>query len=170
MEDKPQRKEKDMKEKNLIWLAALLLLLSSGCATTKGGEEVSGVPVYTITGSGGKTTGPLRITRIELNFQNDRGEIAVPINGEILPYAVIRFDGNGLFRAAWMVDGRPLEEVAINVTFGDTITLRTSPGTVFPAFEPGQHTVTLKINEPAPPFDIPVIRYFVTGERKDISR
>lgn len=121
-------------------------------------------PSYSISGSGGNTGGPLRIKRIELNFQNDRGEITVPLNSRLKAYAVIRFDGNGLFRASWVVDGRVLEEVAITVTYGNTLTIWTSSSTIIPTFEPGPHTLTLRIKEPKPHFKIPVIRYFVTGK------
>lgn len=120
---------------------------------------------YKITGSGGATTGPLRINRVELNFQNDRGEITVPMNSKLRAYAVIRFDGNGLFRASWVVDGRAIEEVSIVITYGNTLTLWTAPGTVLPTFEPGPHTLTLQIKQPRPVFRVPVIRYFVTGQR-----
>ncbi len=148
--------------------ALLFILLFAGCSAmdVKGNTESTSLPQprYTITGSGGKTTGPLKITRIELNFSNGRGEITVPMNSRMRPYAIIRFDGNGLFRAVWEVDGRKLEDVAINITFGDTLTLRTRPDTILPTFEPGPHRLTLNVTEPAAGFDIPVITYFVTGE------
>ena len=165
---KPKWTGKGNTKKGVLYtvLMGVVLFFLNGCTgIDKRGDSPPSQPLYTIMGSGGKTTGPLRLTRIELNFQNDRGEITVPINGKVLPYAIIRFDGNGLFRATWIVDDRPLEEVSINITFGNTIILRTSPGTVFPTFEPGQHTLTLRITQPVPPFDVPVIRYFVTGER-----
>jgi hypothetical protein len=156
---------------SIIIEPVLFLLLSSlicACAAVEPGEGTGATmppPLhYSFSGSGGKTTGPLNITRVELNFQNDRGEITVPLKSRISAYAVIRFDGNGLFRASWEADGRVLEEVAIHVVFGKTLTLTTRPATILPTFEPGPHYVALRIKEPVPGFDIPVIRYFVTGE------
>ena len=107
------------------------------------------------------------MTRIEINFSNERGDITVPMNSTLSPYAVIRFDGNGLFRATWVVDGRVLEEVATTVTFGNTMTIRMGTGTMLPTFEPGAHSLTLRVVEPTPAFAIPVVRYFVTGEPDD---
>ncbi len=154
--------------KRLIFLiiVALAIFSLTGCATTNEGKTDILQPEinYQITGSGGATTGPLKIKRIEIGFQNQRGEITVPMNSKLKAYAVIKFDGNGLFRATWMVDGRVLEEIAITVSYGDTLTIWTSSSTIIPTFEPGPHTLTLKIKEPKPSFKVPVIRYFVTGE------
>lgn len=163
------RNNMSLKLKAKLLLIIWLMLFFCGCFTmeTRQGVKIlkQPEPHYTFTDSGGKTTGPLKITRIELCFQNDRGEMAVPINSKLRAYAVIRFDGNGLFRAAWEVDGRILEEMAFNVIFGKTLTLWTGPGVVLPTFEPGPHRLTLIVEEPAPPFEIPTIQYFVTGEK-----
>lgn len=152
---------------NSRFFVLLFIILLCGCSDmgSRGTVSTEQSPMnYTFSGSGGKTTGPLKITRIELNFSNNRGEITVPINSRLRPYAVIRFDGNGLFRAAWEVDGRKLEEVAIPVTFGNTLTLYIREGTVLPTFEPGPHRLTLKVYEPLTNFEIPFITYFVTGD------
>ncbi len=149
---------------------ALLFIILCGCSAIEIKDTESTIPSmlnYTFNSSGGKTTGSLKITRIELNFSNNRGEITVPLNSKLYPYAIIRFDGNGLFRATWEVDGRILEEVAISITFGRTLTLHIRENTVLPTFEPGPHRITLKVHEPSTGFKIPVIAYFVTGDRLD---
>ena len=150
-------------------LVAGIVLLIGGCSTTidtdsTGTAATPGVP-YRITGAGGKTSGPLQITRIELMFANQQAEVTVPQYARLHARAVIRTDGNGTLRATWLVDGRPLEAVALSLSFGSTVTLQTSADTRLPTFEPGPHTVTLQVQEPAPPFPVPVIRYFVTGRK-----
>ncbi len=151
-----------------IWNALVCTFFILGCAAMTEQEgaqtEQAFQPHYEFSGSGGKATGPLKMTRIELNFSNNLGDITIPMNSRLDAYAIIRFDGNGLFRASWLVDGRILEHVAINVTSGNTLTLRTAAGTIIPTFEPGPHSLTLKVEEPVPGFKIPVITYFVTGE------
>ncbi len=155
-----------MKQKGSVWVGVLAIIFHMGCATLGDGKTaVTHQPQFMFTEGGGKTTGPLKMTRIELNFSNHRGDITVPMHSKILPYAIIRFDGNGSFQAVWEVDGRALETIAVNVAFGKTLTLHTGPGTTFPTFEPGPHSLTLKVKQPIPKFKIPVIQYFVTGEK-----
>ncbi len=154
----------------IIMSFVLLFVFFCGCSAIEVKGTESTIPSmlnYTFNSSGGKTTGSLKIRRIELNFSNNRGEITVPLNSGLYPYAIIRFDGNGLFRATWEIDGRILEEVAINITFGRTLTLHIRKNTVLPTFEPGLHRITLKVHEPSTGFKIPVITYFVTGDGLD---
>jgi hypothetical protein len=155
-------------QRKVVWVL-LVVFFFFGCSSVRLNEErktpVTFHPQYTITGSGGETTGPLKITRIELNFSNDRGDMTIARNSELCAYAIIRFNGNGLFRASWEVDGIPLEAVEIHITFGNTITLRTGDSTIIPTFEPGPHNLTLRVKEPIPDFEIPIIKYFVTGEK-----
>lgn len=142
-------------------------LLMSGCAIddqTNVEPLAQSWPQISVTGSGGATMGPLRIERVELNFFNDRGQATVARGSVLHAYAVIRFDGNGLFRARWEVDKRILEEVVTNVTHGDTLTVRMQRGISLPTFEPGPHRVRLNIEEPTPDFELPVIQYFVTAD------
>ena len=151
-----------------LWAAGIVLLIG-GCGSTvdtasTGSAAAPGAP-YRITGAGGKTSGPLQITRIELTFANQQAEATVPQDARLHARAVIRTDGNGPLRATWLVDGRPLETVALNLSLGSTVTLQTGAGTRLPTFEPGPHSVTLRVQEPAPPFPVPVIRYFVTGRK-----
>ena len=117
--------------------------------------------------SGGMTTGPLALRRIELQFSNQRGEITIPQHSQLTGQAIIQFNGNGLFRAYWVVDGRVIEPVSLMVTFGDTLTIDTAPATVLPTLEPGQHELTLRIEQPIPPFTVPVIRYWVTTSKDE---
>ena len=114
--------------------------------------------------SGGTNTGPLELRRMELTFSNDRGEITVPFDSRLRATAIIRFDGSGLFRATWVLDGREIETVVINIVFGDTLKLSMKKGMHLPTFDPGPHQLTLKIQDPATALTLPVITYFVTLE------
>jgi hypothetical protein len=158
----------NLKLRSHMFIIIWMMIFFCGCYSMEARNGIETIkppkPHYTFSDSGDKATGPLKITRIELCFQNDRGEMTVSVNSRLRAYAVIHFDGNGLFRAAWMVDGRILEEIAFNITFGKTLTLWTSPGVILPTFEPGPHSLTLFVKEPVPPFEIPAIQYFVTGE------
>ncbi len=140
-------------------LVALLLLAGVGCGhlSAPTGEAVP--PTHTL--SGGQTTGPLGISRIEITFPNRRGDITVPIRTELTAQATIRFHGNGLFRAVWRVDGRDLERVNLTITHGDTLHLPMAR-TALPTFEPGRHRVSLSILAPANAPPGPEVWYLVT--------
>lgn len=143
--------------KGFLAIGLSALLFSCANANTAAVKE----PAYRI--SGGYTAGPLKVNRAEVAFPNKRGDITVPYGADVKAEATVKFSGNGLFRAAWLVDGRAVENVAVTITYGDTLHLDMSETTVLPAFEPGPHTVTLRVDEPAGVKAIEA-RYFVTGE------
>ncbi len=140
--------------------AALLLVL--GCAA---GFSPAPHPTHEVLGSAGRTAGPLELSRVELSFAGGLGEATVSQGEQLAATALLRFDGNGQFRATWVVDGRVLGAVSFPVTFGSTVRLRTGAAVVLPTFEPGPHRVTLRVIEPALAFAVPSISYFVTGEK-----
>ena len=153
-----------------IFVTHILLLVSlsftlEGCEGLKARYaplRAPSAPLFHL--SGGSTTGPLQIRRMELVFSNNRGEMTVQRNERGLSArAIIQFSGNGPFEGMWEVDGRNVELVNLEVTFGNTLNLEMSPATVLPTFEPGLHQVTIKIQRPVPAFPIPTISYMVTA-------
>ena len=105
------------------------------------------------------------LTRIELTFQNGRGDITVPLRyPDLRAYAILRFSGSGILEATWKVDGRILSTIAEPTVFGETLILATPKTPPLPTFEPGLHRVTLDVAAPKPAFTIPEITYFVTAE------
>lgn len=152
--------------KLLCSITTSLLLIVCGCAATNQGTESgpANIPHYSFTGSGGKSTGPLAIKSIELTFQNRQGDITLAANSQPQPQALISFNGNGLFQAQWQVDGRTLEQVSLNVVFGKTLKLHPLATTQLPTFEPGPHTVILKILSPKTTLTSPAITYFIQNQ------
>jgi hypothetical protein len=107
----------------------------------------------------------LALTRVELLFQNGRGDITIPLRyPDLRAYAILRFDGSGILQATWKVDGRILSTVAEPTVFGEMLILATPRTPPLPTFEPGLHRVALEITAPKPAFKIPEITYFVTAE------
>ncbi len=143
-------------------LAVVGLLLLAGCAAGQPGAPAPARPgpAVRVTG-GGATTGPLVIDRVEITFQNGFGSITLDRGARLTARAVVRFSGNGVFRATWLVDGRPLEQVQHIVTYGNTLTVEAGRAIPLPTFEPGGHTLTLKVEQPAGAIPAPVVRYFV---------
>ncbi len=107
---------------------------------------------------------PFSLQRVELRWEDGRGETTVPKDfAGLAGYADILFNGNGQLIARWEVDGRTLAIVHEFLTFGSRVTIRTPSVPPLPTFEPGLHRLTLRVVQPATNFEIPVIRYFVTG-------
>lgn len=143
-------------------ITSLLVFLSSGCTGTfQPPATNTTLPPYTFSASSGDTTGPLTVRSIELKFQNGLGDITLTSETSPQPEAIIKFDGNGLFQAYWQVDGRDIEPIGINVTFGKTLKLRFSNIAQIPTFQPGPHHISLRITNPQTNLTSPVITYFV---------
>jgi hypothetical protein len=105
---------------------------------------------------------PFSLRRVELRWDNGRGDITVPKDfADLLAYADILFNGNGQLIVAWEVDGRTLSVQHEYLTFGGRTTLRTPKVPPVPTFEPGLHRLTLRVMQPPVSFQIPVITYFV---------
>jgi hypothetical protein len=116
------------------------------------------------------------ITRIALTFDNGAPVRIVGTKETLHAQAEIRFTGTGLLQATWEVAGptstagepffRPLATVRQYLAGGDRQTLS---GPNLPVETSGLFLVRLRIADPAPDFEQPVIRYFVTsgkpGER-----
>jgi len=144
--------------KNIIILVTACLLLSAWEASAVQPVEIN----IDVKGIGASTGGPLTISRVELVFDNNRGDITVPLNGEVRAKAFINYTGNGVLNALWVVDGRVIQQVNKSLTYGNSIIIETNDVPPLPAFEPGPHTLTLQITNPAESFSIPAIEYYVT--------
>ena len=110
----------------------------------------------------------LRITRLQLYFENGRAEITVKKNQpDLKAYADIRYTGSGLLTAYWEVDGRLIENVNQHLVYGQgrTVTIVSPDIPPLPTFEPGTHTVRFIITDPAQSLPVPVAIYFVTAEQ-----
>lgn len=137
----------------------VLMTMSAGCS---GFTPV--VPGSSPPSSGrGEASGLLMVRTVDLSFENGRAEATVGRNGMLRAKAAVQFDGNGQFRGAWLVDGHVIGLLNMVVSYGRTIYLETGSAAILPAFEPGAHDVSLRIDEPATTLPMPVIRYWVTA-------
>lgn len=110
-------------------------------------------------------TADLRITRMQLSFENERAEITVKRNQPGLKARVdIRFDGSGLLRGYWEVDGRVLSNVTQNLVYGNAIRLTTPEIPFLPTFVDGTHRVRFVITQPVQEIEFPQAIYYVTAD------
>lgn len=110
------------------------------------------------------------ISRLALQFDDGSPLRVVPSNDRLQVQANIRFVGSGFFKATWELAGPgsmkdapdyvPLRAVRHYLTGSEPIAL-TSPD--LPTDAAGQYRIRLRISDPQPEFDPPVIRYLVAA-------
>ena len=113
-----------------------------------------------------EAVGPLRIMRIELHFENRRGETTVARNHRGLKaIADIRYGGTGVLTGFWEIDGRRILDVNRQLTFGTHVTLSTPDIPDLPTFDTGTHVVRLVLTNPPPTGPLPQLLYYVTAAK-----
>ena len=120
-----------------------------------------------------------QIFYLQLRFGDGKSYKVVPRDFQgLVVYADIKYEGTGIFRARWLVDGAPFRITTRAMPFAKDLTLDSSgalPGQApilpgLPANLPGTHDVSLDILEPAVDFVIPVIRYFVSADTAEAAQ
>jgi hypothetical protein len=99
----------------------------------------------------------------------DSGErITVPRNTKGLrAAAIITYNGQGMLRGRWTVDGQVLGFVTKQLLPGMREIIIASPAVpAFPTYATGLHHVRFEILDPTPVFDLPGLQYFVTAEER----
>ncbi|HHH35494.1 MAG TPA: hypothetical protein ENK48_01530 [Gammaproteobacteria bacterium] len=141
-----------------ILACVLAGLLAGACGVGPGRTPF---PEPSFRPGGGATTGPLRVERIEVAFADGRPDATVPRGAPLSAQAEIRFSGNGVFRARWLLDGGVIAQETLQVTYGPILTLPLRAPLA--TFEPGRHRLVLEIIEPSTPLSPVEVFYFVTA-------
>ena len=114
--------------------------------------------------------GELRVTRIRIYFQNGRPKITVKRNQRDLRVnADVRYEGTGLLKGYFEVDGRIIHRVQRHVVYGrstgfNSVTFRTPMANVLPTFATGSHVVRFVVEVPDEGIAFPHAVYFVTAQ------
>lgn len=116
-----------------------------------------------------EATGPraaFSISYLQLRFEDGKAYRVVPKDlPSLKAFADIKFEGTGLLRVQWLVDGAPFGAFitrALSFAADTTVDSGDVPG--LPTIQPGIHEVSLRIMSPEANFTIPVIRYFVSAD------
>ncbi len=120
------------------------------------------------------TAGPFSLVRMELLFLspevpgNAAGRVTVPLNCRNLRAAAdLTYNGGGMLRAQWKVDGQVVGYVTRYIPRGGRQVRIESPVVPgLPTYDPGQHRVELEMIDPVAPFAEPVIFYFISPQGK----
>ena len=121
----------------------------------------------------GEAAGTPAIKRLSLYFANGRAETTVmKYTNNLKAYADIRYNGSGLLKGYWEVDGRLLSYVSQPLPAGQQITLTTPDIPALPTFETGTHTLRFVVTNPrtGEGIPLPVLVYFVTTDEAAIKQ
>lgn len=109
------------------------------------------------------------VSRVALSFDAGGPVRVIERKQALRANADVNFNGNGMLQAQWEVASppstsgeptfRPIATVRQYLVGSDTQTI---PSPALPTDNAGLYLVRLRVTEPSPTFDIPVIRYFVT--------
>jgi hypothetical protein len=140
----------------------------SGYAT---GYETTSEVILTLVPA---SAGTFSLVRMELAFNqpletagtrpSSGGRITVPrFTKGLRAAATLTYNGGGVLRGQWKVDGQILSMVTRQINPGPRETIIASPLTpAFPTYGTGLHKVEFEILDPVPGFDVPMIYYYVT--------
>jgi hypothetical protein len=144
---------------------------SSFTVTASATNSVSGATetnarLFTISSFVSAVTGPLRIKRLQVRFDNNRPEITVA-KDQPPPrvYADLSYIGSGILRGYWSVDGAIHSRIEQNLISGQELVLSMPPVPPLPTYQSGGHRVTLVITEP-PLAAVPEAIYYVTEKER----
>ncbi len=133
-------------------------------------DNTSRTAQVTFSITGGSLAGILTVQRVAMEFDDGRISAVIPPQSEMRARALIRYNGSGLLEYSWEVAappstlGQPIFVALINrkqfLLVGQEIVLQ-SPW--LPTAAKGQYLLRLRINRPAPAFELPLLRYAVNG-------
>jgi len=118
---------------------------------------------------GQAATGPgaaFQVAFLQLRFENGKSYSVVPKNFPGLKaFADIKYEGTGMLRVQWLVDGSPFGTfITRTLAFAADTVVDSGALPGMPTIMPGMHEVSLRIFDPAVDFTVPVIRYFVSAD------
>jgi len=108
---------------------------------------------------------------VQLRFDDGKSYKIVPKDFRPLTvYADIKYEGTGILRAQWMVDGVSFGVISRSLAYAKQTTVDSSEILSLPTITPGIHEVSLKVVEPQTEYLVPTIRYFVALEKVGIEK
>ncbi len=108
---------------------------------------------------------------IQLRFDDGKSyKIVRKDFSPLAAFADIKFEGTGVLRAQWVLDGNPMGIITKTLRYAGQATIDSSEIISLPTITPGIHEVSLRIIEPQTEYQVPAIRYFVAQARPEIDR
>ncbi len=107
----------------------------------------------------------------EITLDNGKYYKVVPKNSRnIRAHLRMKLRGTGIVSGYWIVDGQPYQFFNETVFQGQIKTILTPEVPGLPVFDPGMHTITMKLTRPAGKMAVfPTLRYYVLPYENEIA-
>ncbi len=83
-----------------------------------------------------------------MRFDDGKPYKVVSRNEKLTAYADIKYEGTGILRAQWEVDGMPLKPVTAGLPFADSTIINSGEIPGLPTTIPSIHEVNLRVFQP----------------------
>ena len=121
-------------------------------------DETVDIPVTITT----QAAGDFALNRIDLYFDGNTPHASVAMHDRLNAFARVSFNGSGLLRGYWQVDGHAYAPISVSLAGRESIVLKFSEQQFLPTFNPGTHRVEFVVTSPTPAFETPYALYLVS--------
>ena len=137
-------------------------------------DATTATSVLLIDLAGASSAGQIQIDRVQMQFSNGKRVTSLSAESELQAEALLRYRGSGMIEYSWEIASPPSTQGQIFYTpmvsrkqfvlAGSEIKLQ-SP--ILPSSRNGLYFVRLKLNNPNPNFELPILRYTVVPQTSE---
>ncbi len=137
-------------------------------------DATTATSVLLIDLAGASSAGQIQIDRVQMQFSNGKRVTSLSAENELQAEALLRYRGSGMIEYSWEIASPPSTQGQIFYTpmvsrkqfvlAGSEIKLQ-SP--ILPSSRNGLYFVRLKLNNPNPNFELPILRYTVVPQTSE---
>jgi hypothetical protein len=137
-------------------------------------DTTTATSVLLIDLAGASSAGQIQIDRVQMQFSNGKRVTSLSAESELQAEALLRYRGSGMIEYSWEIASPPSTQGQIFYTpmvsrkqfvlAGSEIKLQ-SP--ILPSSRNGLYLVRLKLNNPNPNFEMPILRYTVVPQTSE---
>lgn len=137
-------------------------------------DTTTATSVLLIDLAGASSAGQIQIDRVQMQFSNGKRVTSLSAESELQAEALLRYRGSGMIEYSWEIASPPSTQGQIFYTpmvsrkqfvlAGSEIKLQ-SP--ILPSSRNGLYFVRLKLNNPNPNFEMPILRYTVVPQTSE---
>jgi hypothetical protein len=137
-------------------------------------DATTATSVLLIDLAGASSAGQIQIDRVQMQFSNGKRVTSLSAESELQAEALLRYRGSGMIEYSWEIASPPSTQGQIFYTpmvsrkqfvlAGSEIKLQ-SP--ILPSSRNGLYLVRLKLNNPNPNFELPILRYTVVPQTSE---
>jgi hypothetical protein len=137
-------------------------------------DATTATSVLLIDLAGASSAGQIQIDRVQMQFSNGKRVTSLSAESELQAEALLRYRGSGMIEYSWEIASPPSTQGQIFYTpmvsrkqfvlAGSEIKLQ-SP--ILPSSRNGLYFVRLKLNNPNPNFEMPILRYTVVPQTSE---